>query len=159
MVLRELLGPAAGPEEELDEQRVHDRYLIGMLAPSKTQTNPEELDELADAEEGGPGEGTEDADTMQTVSYSPASLGMSFCVDVETTTLLVAARWGHYRRDDSESLKNQRGTPKKVWKRTPRGGTPHSIQLREGHLPYWQPEPEELPEVYVRGIARRNHDT
>jgi hypothetical protein len=104
MVLRDLLGPAGGPQEELDEQRVHDRYLIGMLAPSKTQTIPEELEELADAEEGGPGEGTEDADTLQTVSFNPASLGMSFCVDATTTALLVTARWGHYRRADSESL-------------------------------------------------------
>ena len=33
LVLQDLLGPAGGPEEELDEGSVRDRYLVGMLAP------------------------------------------------------------------------------------------------------------------------------
>ncbi|MHB8836204.1 MAG: hypothetical protein ACYC9Y_10905 [Candidatus Methylomirabilia bacterium] len=29
----DLLGPAGGPEEEILENRVRERYLLGMLAP------------------------------------------------------------------------------------------------------------------------------
>src|SRR5207244_3537870 len=52
MVLRDLMGPVDGPDEELSDQLVHDRYLIGMLAPNDRQIFPEEQDELGDAEEG-----------------------------------------------------------------------------------------------------------
>jgi hypothetical protein len=147
MVLRDLLGPAGGEEEEVDEARVRDRYLIGMLAPNKTQTIPEELEDLAVAEEEGPEEDSRDTDISQKASFSPASMGLSFCVDRETTELLVTARWGHYQRADSETLKTTRGAPKKIWKRTPRGGTPYRITLKEGTIAPWQPEEEEQPEV------------
>ena len=38
MVVNDLLGPAGGPEEELDqrEDRVTSRYLVGMLAPKSS---------------------------------------------------------------------------------------------------------------------------
>ena len=35
MVVNDLLGPAGGPEEEITERNVHDRYLVGVLAPSR----------------------------------------------------------------------------------------------------------------------------
>jgi len=35
MVLGDLLGPAAGENEELTERTVRDRYLVGVLAPSR----------------------------------------------------------------------------------------------------------------------------
>jgi len=34
-VRKDLLGPAGGPKEEVDERRVRDRYLVGMLAPRR----------------------------------------------------------------------------------------------------------------------------
>src|SRR5450755_3545966 len=129
MVLRDLLGPAGGEDEEVDEARVHDRYLIGMLAPNKTQTVPEDLDELGDAEEGGIDEGAAEKDATQKPSFNPASLGMSFSVDGDTTELLVTARWGHYQRSESESIKTSTGRPRAVWR----------------------PEEDEQPDVFVRG--------
>src|SRR6266481_5861844 len=33
MVVGDLLGPAGGPDEELTERNVRDRYLVGVLAP------------------------------------------------------------------------------------------------------------------------------
>ena len=33
MVRRDLLGPAGGPEEEVDERAVRGRYILGLLAP------------------------------------------------------------------------------------------------------------------------------
>jgi hypothetical protein len=140
MVLRDLLGPAGGDDEEVDEDRVRDRYLVGMLAPGKTQTIPEEHEPLADAETGGPDEGAEDEDTVQKASFNPASLGMSFSVDGKTTELLVSVRWGQYKRTESESSKTSHGKPKRIWKRTQRGAEGYRIQLKEGPIPFWQPE-------------------
>jgi hypothetical protein len=31
IVLKDLLGPVCGPEEEIDEPSVRDRYLVGVL--------------------------------------------------------------------------------------------------------------------------------
>ena len=46
MVMRDLHGPAAGPEEEVAERSVRDRYLVGMLAPKHQVIFPEEQDKL-----------------------------------------------------------------------------------------------------------------
>jgi hypothetical protein len=51
LVLLELLGPAGGPDEEVNEASVQDRYLVGMLAPCQKQLVREELDELAVGDE------------------------------------------------------------------------------------------------------------
>jgi hypothetical protein len=40
MVLGDLLGPAAGETEELTERSVRDRYLVGVLAPSRAANTP-----------------------------------------------------------------------------------------------------------------------
>jgi len=36
MAIKDLLGPASGPEEEVDETNVRDRYLVGTLAPRRS---------------------------------------------------------------------------------------------------------------------------
>jgi hypothetical protein len=157
MVVRDLLGPAGGEEEEIDEARVRDRYLVGMLAPSDVQHIPEESEdeELATAEDGL----TEEVDVVQKPTFHPSSLGMSFCVDQETTELLVTVRWGQYQRGKSELLQTEHGQAKTVWKRIPRGGQSHPLQIREGALPLWQPEAEEQPDVFVKGIVRRTGES
>ena len=156
LVLQDLLGPAGGPEEELDEGSVRDRYLVGMLAPRDQQIVPEELDELAIPEEGSIEDGPNDDTALQITSLFPSSIGMSFCVDGTATNLSVIASWGYYRREHSETLKTPKGAPKTVWKRQPMGGTPHIFSLKEGPLVPWSPEAEEQPNVVVRGIVRRS---
>ena len=49
MVIRDLLGPAGDPNEELNqyEDHAYQRYLVGMLAPRGSEVAGEELDELA----------------------------------------------------------------------------------------------------------------
>ena len=61
MVVRDLLGPAGGPDEELNqyEDHAYQRYLVGMLAPKDKEVDGGELDELAtgegdEGEEGAP---------------------------------------------------------------------------------------------------------
>ena len=46
MVVRDLLGPAGGDDEELDqrEDHVYQRYLIGMLAPKASEVSAEQMD-------------------------------------------------------------------------------------------------------------------
>jgi len=159
LVLLDLLGPAGGPAEELDEGSVRDRYLVGMLAPRDQHIVPEELDELAVPEESGSEDGANDDAALQNTSLCPSSIGMSFCVDSAATSLSVTATWGHYRRDHSETLKTPKGAPKLVWKRQQMGGKPEIFPLQEGLIPPWSPEPEEQPDVVVRGLVRHTADS
>ena len=156
MVVRELLGPVGGEEEEIHERvRVRDRYLVGMLAPSNAHTVPEEEESLAVSEEGGREDETAEADASQVAGLCPASMGLSFSVERDATGILVTARWGHYTRGHSEIVTNARGQPTTVWRRRPRGSGPHLIELRDGAIDIWHPEPDEQPEVYIKGLVRR----
>ena len=110
LVLQDLLGPAGGPEEEVDEQHVHDRYLVGMLAPRDQQIQPEEMDALAVPEEGSVEDGSNDDTALQTASLCPSAIGMSFCVDGNATSLRVTAQWGNYKRIKSETIKTTKGS-------------------------------------------------
>jgi hypothetical protein len=158
MVLRDLLGPAGDEEEEIEEARVHDRYLIGMLAPNDLQMAPEEQDSLAIAEEGSEDSGPLDIDATQTRSLNPSSMGMSFCVNPDAPGLLVTVYWGQYTREHSETLTNTQGAPRRVWRRKPRGGTTKFFPLKEGSIEVWRPEPEEQRDVFVKGIMRRSSE-
>src|SRR2546428_13463047 len=113
MVGRDLLGPAGGPEEEIAESRVSDRYLVGMLAPLNRTLDPGSDEDVAEggvgtAEEGGAEPGTAPVD-----STFPSSLGLTVSVAKEATALRIAARWGRYERRDSEKLLDEKtGNPK-----------------------------------------------
>ncbi len=158
LVLQDLLGPAGGIEEEIDEGSVRDRYLVGALAPRDQQILPETLDELAVPEEGSIEDGANDDAALQITSLYPSSIGMSFSVDGTATSLSVEASWGYYRREHSETLKTPKGAPKMVWKRKHSGEKSKHIPLKEGPIPSWSPEPEEQPDVIVRGVIRRLED-
>lgn len=60
MVLNDLLRPVGGPEEEIDEPSVRDRYLVGMLAPKRQELSPEQFDELPQGGKGTSEEGSTD---------------------------------------------------------------------------------------------------
>ena len=47
LILRDLLGPAGGDEEIIDESYVRDRYILGLLAPRGQSIIPEEEEDLA----------------------------------------------------------------------------------------------------------------
>ena len=46
LVLADLHGPAGGPEEEVDESSVSERYLVGMLSPRRNPVGGELLEGL-----------------------------------------------------------------------------------------------------------------
>ena len=156
-VERDLLGPASGPDEELDESRVQDRYLVGMLAPRKQQLSPEEFDELAEAGSGSTEEGTTDYTAPPAKTMFPSSFGMTFCVDLEAKAIQITAQWGQYLRQKSEHLTTQTGEKKTVWKRFPRGGTSSTVSLTPGRIPDWTPDAD-CPDVLVQGVIRERDD-
>ncbi len=168
MVVADLLGPAGGPTEEVDERSVRDRYLVGVLAPRKQRSEPaareaEEEDEfppiIADELPEGGADSLEDGPTELSATLpkdtSPSSLGMSFCVDGEVTAIQVTARWGQFVREPHEHLLNAKtGNPRRIWKRHPRGGKPYRVALQDGPLAPVAVDPE-CEQVYVQGLVRR----
>ncbi len=156
LVIRDLLGPARGPEEEI-EDAPHDRYLVGMLAPRRQFLTPETFDDLAVGGEGTAEEGSVDVSAPQATTMFPSSFGMTFSVDGSATALQVVARWGHYERVESAVLKNDAGNPRRVWKRRPIESTSAPIPLKPGPLKW--PVTAEFQEVTVQGLVRaQRHD-
>ena len=113
MVIRDLLGPAGGPDEELSqfEDHVYGRYLVGMLAPQDSQIPGGELDELAvgDGDEGE--EGSAEASVPAGSTYFPSSMGTSFVVAAETKEIVVEAEWGQYLAHQERIAAEKRRQP------------------------------------------------
>jgi len=172
LVINDLLGPAAGPGEEVDERSVRDRYLVGMLAPQKVSEEmvtpagegEEEFPPTGydDSTEGGTGnteDGTHEADAPKGMNLFPSSFGMTFSVDKSAKEIQITARWGHYRKEPSESIKRvDTGDPKRVWKRTQIEATSEPVPLKKGTLEKWIPS-SEFPDVWVQGLVRQSGET
>jgi len=136
MVVRDLLGPAGGPDEELNQNEDHayQRYLVGMLAPKTSEIAGGELDETAAAggdegEEGAPESGVPAGST-----YFPSSMGLSFVVAADATEIVVEAEWGQYLRIKSATQTNKDGSPANVWKRNPVVPHPLTLALKDGNI-------------------------
>ncbi|MBA3635002.1 MAG: helicase [Rubrobacteraceae bacterium] len=157
LIVADLLGPAGGPEEEVAERRVSERYATGMLAPRRQRLHPpEEFDELAVGGGGTAEDGTSDVSAPQSSTAFPSSLGMTFSVAGDAESIQITARWGRYRRAPSASLKSKDDNLLLVWKREPVEAASAPVTLSEGELPEWTVT-EEQPEVVVRGTVRQ-HD-
>ncbi len=170
MVLGDLLGPAGGESEELTERTVRDRYLVGILAPSRvanTATKPAMDDEEEDEDtplipdelsEGGSDtadDGKTDADTPVTQAHLPSSFGMSFCCDGNAQSIKVSATWGQYKREKREDRADHKGNTLLVWKRYVRGGS-IAIPLTDGPIKAKAPDPD-FPDIYVQGQVRKRN--
>ncbi len=154
IVSRDLLGPAGGPDEEIHERNVRDRYVVGMLAPKHRVLEPEDDEELAEGGPGTPEDGPTDTGTLQAPTMLPSTLGMTFCVDGSAQALTLTVRWGQYARTESQRTFNQKtGQPARVWKRQQIEAV-STIPLVRGRLKPWIPS-ELHPEVAIRGIARK----
>jgi hypothetical protein len=168
MVLHDLLGPAGGPEEEIAERNVHDRYLVGILAPhaegagtaaatkpaaqeageDEEEDVPSIPDELAQAGDDTADDGKTDQDVPVVQAHYPSSVGMTFCVDLSAKAIKVEATWGQYLR-----VAKEEGSKARVWKRKPRGGN-FEIPLKAGTVNPREPDPE-VAGVCVRGVIRK----
>ena len=166
MVVGDLLGPAGGESEEITERNVRDRYLIGVLAPSRAGVQedvPEEEadedtplipDELAEGGSDTADDGTTDQDVPVTAGHLPSSIGMTFCVDDAAEVIKVSAFWGQYKREVKQDQDDERtGKPLRIWKRYSRGGVV-KIPLKAGPIKATPPD-SQFPDIYVQGQIRR----
>ncbi len=165
LVVKDLLGPAGGDDEIVDERSVRSRYIVGLLAPKKSQglfpdplDPPDEVGELAEGGQDDSEQGKAEAPTPQPdfAAMLPSSMGITFSVDAQATEIVVMARWGHYQRVRSEQVLTASGDPKMVWQRTQIEGISDPIPLKSGDIYAWFPDPGNQ-DVYVRGLVRQ-HD-
>jgi ribosomal protein L24E len=154
MVRKDLLGPAGGPYEEVDERNVRGRYIVGLLAPRGQSVLPDELDDLpvdgADEDQ----EGRAERSVPQTATMLPSAMGLTFTVDGAADAIQVIARWGRYVRTRSETLLDDKGAPRLIWKRQPVEATSDPMPLGVGTIGPWFPELDNR-DVYVRGLCRQ----
>ena len=159
MVCNDLLGPAGGPEEVIDERNVRDRYIVGRLAPRGQSILPDEQDDLA---VGGAGDDDQDGKTElgmpQAATIYPSSIGLTFAVTGEAEALQITVRYGQYKRVQAETVPHYKGKSKLVWQRQPVEGVSGPIPIKKGELGPWYPDPDN-PGVYVRGLCRRHDNT
>jgi hypothetical protein len=158
MVVNDLLGPAGGPEEELDqrEDRVTGRYLVGMLAPKSTLVEADGQDALATDDQDDSEAGATDTSTTPASTFFPNSIGLSLVVDHEAKAILIQTEWGRYRRVKSATQINKKtGAEALVWKREPFAGEPLAIALTNGIFGPLLPRPDTDPAVIVQGKMRQ----
>ncbi|WP_208449846.1 DISARM system helicase DrmA [Burkholderia ambifaria] len=159
MVIRDLLGPAGGPDEELNqyEDHAYQRYLVGMLAPKGSEIAGGELDELAtgDGDEGE--DGVPESGVPAGGTYFPSSLGLSFVVAADAQQIVVDAEWGQYLRVRSDTQVNKDGNPANVWKRNPVTAPSLTLDLKDGTLKPIVPH-KDHPLVQLQGRIRLTLD-
>jgi hypothetical protein len=151
-VVRDLLGPADGVEEEFAGAGIRDRYLLGQLLPRGLMAEPEQYEDITRAGASTLEEGQPDVETPQARTLMPSSLGLTFCVDDDVDSVLIRASWGRYRRTKSETLLTESGAARMVWKRSPKGGNIR-LQLKEGRSS--QPIDIDHPDVRIESTVRR----
>lgn len=160
-IINDLYGPTGGEAEEVDEARVTDRYLVGMLAPlirnRSSADEPEQQDDLAIADKGNAEEGNTENPVPATDSMFPASMGLTFCVSQDAKALAITAAWGRYDRQESEISLTDTGNPKTIWKRSPLKGTVTQPLTNNGTI-HLIPVPDEAPAVYLQGHMRQLDD-
>jgi hypothetical protein len=188
----DLLGPANGSEELVVDMSVRDRYLVGKLAPRTpggakgTEVEPaaaadeeDDSEQESDAPLHEPGaefnrasgrvepedDALDEIDTTNNQSLVPSSMGLTFCVGPDVTTLDVTARWGSYARVPKDEHgytrpRKNRATGAveeakvKVWRRTSRGGR-LTLTLKDGPITPLVPDGEQ-DEVRIQGVVRTN---
>lgn len=157
-VRAELLGPAEGEDEEIDDRRLRprDRYLVGLIAPRRLRIAREEVDKLEAGSTDNTDDDGDDETGLSADTMFPSSIGLSFCL-APGTSVRIHARWGRYLRKPSETSLTEKGAPKTVWRREPMGGDIGPLVIAEGAIEPLVPDPEQ-PSVIVRGIANRLGD-
>lgn len=157
-ILDDLLGPAGGENEQVDELKVSDRYLVGTLAPMnrKQYLEQEDDEDLAVAGKDSSEEGQADTSISAAKTMMPSSFGMTFCVSTEAKAIKLYAKWGKYDRVESEYILSDKGNPKTVWQRQQIKGTSPTIPLKEGAINKWVVD-SESPDVYIQGLMRKQN--
>ncbi len=123
-VADDLLGPAGGPNEEILDMGIRDRYLVGKLAPQNLLV--EESDELGgDSGKSNEDDSTKEVDGSSNQSLVPSSFGFTFCIESDVNEIELEVEWGRYEKIDSIYIENEKtGIEREVkrHKRIPCGG-------------------------------------
>ena len=147
-VTADLLGPLEGDDEVIKgyqrpdgrwapPDRVRNRYLVGMLAPSGTvAVDPERDDDVGPEEGDTTGQSVQDGRVPRLV-LAQSSMGLSVVVDPTVDHLLARCTWGQYRREFHD---HEDGSRAAVWVRYPRE---HTVVVRL--------EPGECDPIEVNG--------
>ncbi len=155
LVLKDLVGPAGGEEEFVDEPYVRDRYILGSLAPKGQSRLPDEDEDLAltnrDTEDG-----VVEPASIRNHTMLPSSFGLTFTAIGDAKEIQVKVRWGRYERLASEELGLEFDKPHRVWKRYQMEHPSKPISLSVGRIPRWTPNPN-YPDVFVEGLTRLRH--
>jgi hypothetical protein len=146
MLINSLLGPADGPNEEINGRNVHDRYRISALAPRNGGKPVGTIQASAMAPTAGD-DGTTGQDVPVTQALFPSFFGMTFYVDPPAKAILVEVTWGQYL----QVKKADRSGKPRVWRRQPRGGA-IKISLKNGPVKPKALDPS-CPDVFVQGQA------
>ena len=156
LILRDLLGPAGGQEEVVEEQYVRDRYILGLLAPKGQSALPDDDEDLALAEKDTE-DGTAEPASLRSSTLLPSSIGLTFTATGSAIEIQITARWGRYERLSSQELGQESDKPKMLWKRYPVEHTSQPVPLKVGRMKRWIPDPN-FPDVYVDGLYRLRND-
>lgn len=131
----DLLGPVNGPDEQILDMSVRDRYLVGRLAPLDATEKGGDfgIDGSGDEEEvpeelvvkAQPGKVTssvngvkpepdvsEEIDAASNQSLIPSSMGFTFCVSGNAKSIELQANWGRYERYYEHDLYKEHTDPK-----------------------------------------------
>jgi hypothetical protein len=151
----DLLGP-----EEIDEvlkQSPATRYLVGMLAPRGTPSDPTEDDSMDTVGESGD---ASEPPPAAAFSLTPSSIGLSFVVDPGIESLVATASWGEYekrerveeeaepeevsdidREEDADETAQKKKRKQYDWLRRP-----HVVEMPLGLLTEGRAQPVEVSE-------------
>ncbi|MGW8553560.1 DISARM system helicase DrmA [Streptomyces tubercidicus] len=165
LVVRDLLGPIGGDEEELKGNPA-DHYIIGRLAPGGIAVDgqvramgqpiePDTLDDLTTAGVPDAGEGDSEPDAPNVPSLQPSSLGLTVRVDPAVDELLVHGSWGRYEPGPSKDPAYTGN--RQFWHRKQHSGSITVKLLEDGEIQPDERLVSELPGVIVRGRVRSYH--
>ncbi|MBK8393843.1 MAG: helicase [Leptospiraceae bacterium] len=130
LVHKDLLGPANGNDEEVKEDNLLSRYLVGKIAPRNERIDEDEEENDVGAE-GAKSNETEKSEKLAFPKFGfyPSSIGMSFTIDGKEKAFLVSAEWGQYERKASDGIYlKENKEPEQVWKRL-HVNTPRDIEI------------------------------
>ncbi|OUS30679.1 helicase [Gammaproteobacteria bacterium 45_16_T64] len=188
-VTDDLLGPANGPLEQILDMSVRDRYLVGRLAPrdafekgddygvdGSADDDEEPADLVVKAQESkidSPSanvkpelEASEEFDAASNQSLIPSSLGFTFCVAGDATSIAIDVLWGRYERfyehemhkifRDPVTGEEKQGQKVKIWQRIPCGGS-INLKLETGMISPVSID-KENPAVVIQGTVREPNE-
>jgi hypothetical protein len=150
-LVRDLLGPWAGEQEELVAGTVpSERYILGVLSPAGVPLDAEATD--ATAPDDGSGYGAAEVVAAAAAgSMAPASLGLSCSLPPGVDAVLVTASWARYEQGPSDTQFTEPGLPRLVWHRVTAGARVQ-LDVTADEL-VAVPDPDQ-PGVLIRGRCR-----